>query len=400
MTYEIITLCVLLLIAYLFDLTASFTKIPSIILLLFTGWMVRQITIYFNIGIPDLGPLLPALGTIGLILIVLEGALELELNHYKKAIIRKSAFVAFFPMVLFALALAWVIAQFTGTGYMTALVNAVPLAVISSAIAIPTAKGLSRQNREFVIYESSLSDIFGVLFFNFIAMNETVSWSAFGGFGLELVIMIVITFIATALLTFLLGKINHHVKYLPIIIFIILVYAIAKVFHLPALLFILILGLFLNNFSNLSKGRLLRSMHPEILKKEVHKFSEVTGEAAFLIRALFFLLFGYSLSTDDLLNIDTIFWAEGIVVGIFIIRALFLKITGLKVVPLLFVAPRGLITILLFFSIVPEQTIPLVSKALVVQVIILSALVMMVGMMWQKKPVPELNEAGDGRLNQ
>jgi Kef-type K+ transport system membrane component KefB len=40
MTTVIITICALLLIAYLFDLTSSKSKIPSVILLLLLGWLV------------------------------------------------------------------------------------------------------------------------------------------------------------------------------------------------------------------------------------------------------------------------------------------------------------------------------------------------------------------------
>ena len=70
----IITFCILLLVAYLFDLTSSKTKIPSVILLLLLGWGVRQITDLLFIDLPDFSYVLPILGTIGLILIVLDGS--------------------------------------------------------------------------------------------------------------------------------------------------------------------------------------------------------------------------------------------------------------------------------------------------------------------------------------
>ncbi|MEZ4902286.1 MAG: hypothetical protein R2822_11280 [Spirosomataceae bacterium] len=44
-----------------------------------------------------------------------------------------------------------------------------------------------------------------------------------------------------------------------------------------------------------------------------------------------------------------------------------------------------MITILLFLSIPSEQTIPLVNKSLIIQIILLTALVMMVGMLLMKK---------------
>ena len=66
-TTIIITICLLLLLAYIFDISSALTKIPSVILLLLLGWLVKQTVELFNIHIPDLNPLLPILGTIGLI---------------------------------------------------------------------------------------------------------------------------------------------------------------------------------------------------------------------------------------------------------------------------------------------------------------------------------------------
>jgi Kef-type K+ transport system membrane component KefB len=71
-TSILISLCILVLIAYLFDLSASKTKIPSVILLLILGFVVKVISNAGNLNIPDLSPVLPLLGIIGLILIVLD----------------------------------------------------------------------------------------------------------------------------------------------------------------------------------------------------------------------------------------------------------------------------------------------------------------------------------------
>jgi len=45
--------------------------------------------------------------------------------------------------------------------------SAIPLAIISSAVAIPSAAGLLKQDREFVVYESTFSDILGIMIFNY-----------------------------------------------------------------------------------------------------------------------------------------------------------------------------------------------------------------------------------------
>lgn len=377
----IITLCVLLLIAYVFDLTASKTRIPSVILLLLLGFVVRELADILQVSLPDLTPVLPVLGTIGLILIVLEGSLELEFNASKTPLIKRSVTVALLPMLALAFGLAWVLQQVGGYSFKDSLTNAIPLCVISSAIAIPSVKSLGQHSKEFVIYESSLSDILGVLLFNFVALNEFITLYTVGGFVMQLLVITAVSFVATIGLSLLLSRIDHHIKFAPIILLVILIYAVSKIYHLPGLIFILLFGLFLGNLDELQHVKWIHRLNPVALNKEVHKFREITTEAAFLIRALFFLLFGYLIETSELLNTETLVWAAGIVAAIFLLRAIQLRLSGLPLKPLLFIAPRGLITILLFLSITPASSIPLVNRSLIIQVIILSALVMMFGLM-------------------
>jgi potassium/hydrogen antiporter len=381
----IITLCSLLLLAYIFDLTAAKTRVPSVILLLLLGWLMRLLSVFFEVNIPNLTMLLPVFGTIGLILIVLEGSLELELNKSKLPLLRKSFFASLFPMFIMAFTLAFLLQHFEQASFKSALINSIPLCVISSAIAIPSVKALSSHTKEFVIYESSLSDIFGVLFFNFVALNSNIGIHSAGIFILQLIAIAVISFIATIGLSFLLYKIDHHIKFGPIILLVILIYAISKVYHLPGLIFILFFGLFIGNLDELKQYKWIQKFNPENLNKEVHKFKELTTEAAFLVRALFFLLFGFLLNTEEIVNPETFVWAIVIVALIFITRAIQLKLAKLPLMPLVFIAPRGLITILLFLAIAPAQQISLMSKSLIIQVIILSALVMMTGLITGEK---------------
>src|ERR1019366_9077048 len=377
----IIALCGLLLIAYFFDLTSSLTKIPSVLLLLLLGWIVRQVSQLLEIKIPDLTFLLPFLGTLGLVLIVLEGALELEFNKSKKAIITKSFLVALIPMICLAFLLGYMFQYFGNVSLKEGLTNAIPFCVISSAVAISSAINLTSGDREFIIYESSFSDILGVLFFNFISRNEVINLQSTGHFTLQLLIISLISFIATLGLSYLLSKIEHPIKFVPIILLVILIYAISEVYHLPALVF----GLFLGNLDELKQSKWIQLLRPRELDKEVSKFKELIAEVTFLIRALFFLLFGFLMKKSEILNTETIIWAIGITAAIFIIRAISLKIMKLPLSPLLFVAPRGLITILLFIAVVPNNAISFINSSLVIQVIILTVLVTMLGLLISKK---------------
>ncbi|MEP2025536.1 sodium:proton antiporter, partial [Reichenbachiella sp.] len=383
-TTIIITFCTLLLVAYLFNLTSARTKVPSVILLLVLGWAIKRGVEYFEINVPNLSAILPVLATAGLILIVLEGALELRLNKSKIPLIKQSILGALVPMLGLSFILAYIFSVVSGYSFLQCLTNAVPLCIISSAIAVPSVSNLSEFNREFVIYESSLSDILGVLFFNFVILYDSIGVSSFGHFSIQLVAIVIISFVATLGLSVLIRKIDHHVKFIPIILLVILIYTILKVYHLPALIFILIFGLFIGNADQLRWFAWIDRFKLEVLETESEKFKDLTIELAFLVRALFFILFGFLLETSDILNLQTLAWSIGIVALFILARSLQLKISGLPFKPLLFVAPRGLITILLFLSILPAQQIPLVNNSLIIQIILITAIIMAVGIMITK----------------
>jgi cell volume regulation protein A len=380
-----ITLCILMLLAYVFDITSAKTKIPAVILLLVLGYAVKEASFFLGIRIPDISPILPILGTVGLILIVLEGALELQLSKDKLPFIAKTLWVALLPMLVMSFGLAWAFSYFGDVNFKIALGNAIPFAVISSAIAIPSARNLSLENKEFVTYESSFSDIFGVVFFNFIVENEHLNTQVFGHFIGQIIFILIISFVATLALAYFLNSIRHHIKFAPIILIIVLIYFVSKVYHLPALIFILMFGLFLENIDELRHLKFIQRFHPINFSKEVHKFKELVGEFAFLVRASFFILFGFLLQREEIFDPSSVIWAGGITISIFSIRAAFLKIFRLPLNPLLYIAPRGLITILLFLSIPISQQIPMASKSMLIQVIILSALFMMFGLMKTQK---------------
>lgn len=384
-TAILITFCSLLLIAYLFDITSARTKIPSVIMLLLLGWGMKEMAIFLGFSLVDFSTLLPVLATIGLILIVLEGSLELKLNSSKIGLLKKSVLGALIPMIGLSLILAYAFHYFGDFPFKVSLINAIPLCVISSAIAIPSVINLDDAEKEFIVYESSFSDILGILFFNFIALNETIGLLSVANFGLHMLIMLVVSILGTIGLSLLLSRIDHHVKFVPIILLIVLVYAVLKSYHLPALLFILLFGLAIGNLKQFEKINWFKKLKTDNLKKEIKRFEEITIEGAFLVRALFFIIFGYMIKTSEILNPDTIFWALGVVILAFLIRAIQLKVSGFDLTPLVYIAPRGLITILLFLSIDPENTIALVNNSLIIQIIIITAIVMAIGLIAKPK---------------
>lgn len=378
----IIILCGLLLTSYIFALTSAKTKIPSVLLLLVLGWSMKQVVLLLGIDVPRLDSVLLVLATVGLVLIVLEGSLELKLDRSKVGLITKSFFGALIPIVILTAALGFAFHYVGNVPIRTALINAIPFCIISSAIAIPSAVNLAKRDREFVIYESSLSDILGVLLFNFIYYNEVYDANTFSEFGLQILLILVVSFIATIGLSFLLARIDHHVKFVPIILIVVMLYTIFKIYHLPGLIFILLFGLFVGHLGKLKNIRWVEKLVTYNPESEVKMFTVLTIEGTFLIRSLFFLDFGYLLETSELFDPTTAIWAVGMVVAFMLVRMVQLLVSRLPLNPLLFVFPRGLITILLFLYIAPVLNIPFVNRSLIIQVIVLTVLVMTFGSMF------------------
>jgi Kef-type K+ transport system membrane component KefB len=339
----LIVLPLLVVFSYVFDAISRKTKFPAVILLMFTGIIIRTVTDMYGFTEFDfLDSLIPVLGTIGLILIVLEGALELDIKKEKLPVILKGFLAAALILILNIIAVSWAFENLLGIAYQTAVTYAIPLAIISSAVAIPSAAGLLNQEKEFVVYESTFSDILGIMIFNYairqFESNEAlISAESLVALGLQIIGVIVVSLIITYLLFQLLQKIEHHVKFFLILALLVLVYAFGKFFHLPALLTIFIFGLFLSN----------------VKEKGLHEFHILTAESTFLVKTFFFLFFGFSISLTEFNSLTPFIYGASIFGIMLLIRYLYFTATTFKIKPspLVYMSPRGLISILLFLQI-------------------------------------------------
>jgi len=370
-------LSALVLVAYLFEVSASRTRIPTVLLLLALGMGSRLLLDAVGFDVPDLGRVLPMVGTFGLILIVFEGALELELERDRAPRIAKAFVVALLPLAAFSAALCWHFVRSEGADVRTALLNALPFAVISSAIAVPTARAFSRSTSEFVVYESSFSDILGVIAFQLVLTTESFGFGTVALFGGELLAVIALALAGSALLALLLAKLRLRVKFVPILALVVLLYSLAKGFHLPALLLVLVFGLALANFRKLARHAPRFLPEAEAVEGAVHRFSELVVEATFIVRVTFFVLFGYLVDLGSLGDTSSLTLAAGLVGLALALRLASLLAAREPLVPLLFLAPRGLITVLLVLSIPPAERLAPVTDGLTVQVVVLSCLALM-----------------------
>ena len=400
----LIVLPLLIIFSYVFDIIARKTKFPAVILLMFTGISVRLATTIYGIDDFDfLEGLIPVLGTIGLILIVLEGALELNITLEKLPVIIKGFLAAGLILILNVIAISLAFEHLLGMTHQAAIIYATPLSIISSAVAIPSSAGLRQQEKEFVVYESTFSDILGIMLFNYaIRQFETnqslVSAESLLALGGQILGVIVVSLFITFCLFQLLQKIEHHVKFFLILALLILVYAFGKYFHLPALVTIFIFGLFLSNVNALLPGFLKRRLNLEETEKGLHEFHILTAESTFLVKTFFFLFFGFSIKITDFTSTEPFVYGLIIFGIMWALRYVYFTVTTFKLSPspLVFISPRGLISILLFLQIAEikflEGTAVLIDEKVLLVVILSSMLVMTRGTMKKEEVETFLEE--------
>lgn len=400
--YILFVLPLLIIFSYLFDAFSRKTKFPSVILLMATG-IIFRFFISFS-GYDDfafLDNLIPVLGTLGLILIVLEGAIELEINRKKMPLILKGFLAALVILIANIFALQWVFENIFGIQNTIAVLFAIPLSIISSAVAIPSAASLIDKEREFIIYESTFSDILGIMIFNY-AIRQFESDQVLVGaeplisLVLQILGVIMISLLITYVLFRLMQQIDHNVKFFLILALLILVYAFGKLLHLPALVTIFIFGIFMSNVKSLLPRFLRNYLDLDATRKEIQEFHILTAESTFLVRTFFFLFFGFSIQLSNFKSIIPFFYGLIIFLIMFLIRYMYITFTSLKIKPspLVYMSPRGLISILLFIQLKDVSFISLdqspIDERVLLIVILSSMLVMLLGTMKKQKDKEEI----------
>jgi len=384
----LIILSGLVIFSYLFDLVASKTKLPSVLLLLILGIGLRVLVDNLKLETFDFLKILPALGTVGLIMIVFEGSLELKYDRHKNKLIKGAFLSALAILIASVSVITFIIYEITGRDLYTCFTNAIPFSVVSSAIAIPSAAALSKKGKEFIIYESSFSDILGIILFNFAISNPHISTSSFTGLGLNTILIVILSAISCIVLLYIMGKIAHHIKFFLIISILIMVYAIGQSYHLSALVLILSFGLFLNNADTIKYAWFRSKFIYKNLATDLTQLHQLSAESAFILRTFFFVIFGFTMNIYQL-N-DQIVIVNGLIMlaSIFVIRVVYLKIfrrenSGAES----FIAPRGLISILLYFNLPHALKIPEVGTSFLFVVVLGSSLIMSIGLLLTKKYV-------------
>ncbi len=388
--YELIEIAsIVIILSFFFGELSRKTNIPSVLMLIVLGIGMKFIMDIFQIKNLDFMPVLEILGIIGLIMIVLEAALELKLTRDKLWPIFNALIVALIGL-LASTWLAVIIIQYflPDISTLSAWLYATPLSILSSAIIIPSVSGLNERKKEFHIYESTFSDILGIMLFYFLAdqvPSENHHSTSVSEFFIFLFLTVAISFIAGYALILIFQKIRTQVKLFLLIAVLLMLYAVGKQWHLSSLLLILTFGLIIGNIQIFFQGKLSKWLDLSKAKQIYQDLHIVTMETAFVVRTFFFVIFGITINLASLASLQVAAISGLILLSIYVIRFIMLRVfVGSDIIPQIFVAPRGLITVLLFFNIPQQATINEFEPGILLFIIIATSLVMTFALIYDK----------------
>lgn len=390
----IIAACLLVICSYVFNLFSKKTGIPSVLLLLLSGIATREILFrnYTGIKIPE--KIVEMFGILGLIMIVLEAGLDLQVSRQKLKLIRNAFFSSLFIFVVSAAACSALLYYYLEENYLNCLIYSIPLSVVSSAIVIPSISHLQENKKEFLVYETSFSDIIGIILFNYIIAGNLLHPANIAFFIGSVAFSILVSLIFSILILLMLTTIKTNVRLYLALSVLILLYAGGKMLHLPALFIILLFGLIVSNWHLTIFERMHKAIPGRKVSDVLHLLHSLTAESSFLIRTFFFFIFGLTIDINLLFDIEVLLAGSLLVLVLFGVRYIYLRFfLKSHIFPELFFMPRGLITILLYYSIPETYRLSKFNAGILFFVILVTSIIMMVGSIaYGRPPLQAIND--------
>jgi len=400
----IISASVIIILSFIYKAISKKINIPDAVLLILTGMIVKQAMNVLKIGEPNLFPVPEILGIIGLIMTILDATLHLEFDQQNLSKIGRSFGMAFLGTIGTALAIAGIFYYHLDSlnNFKLSLLYAMPLAILSASIVTSNIDQFTKEQRLFHRYESAFSDIIGITAFfmlqDILLVSETTNATSVG-WGSNLILTTITSLITSYTLIFLLQNAKANVRLFLLISVVLLLYAIGKLLNLSSLTIILIFGMVLSNGHLLLKSYLGKYINPTSLKEIRDDYSVVTIEANFVVRTFFFVIFGFSIVAAVLFKPQIILISSFILVSLYIIRYILFQIFGQDETSLqVYMAPRGVITILLFFAIPPELKTDAFQMEILFFIITISGLLMTYSLLIQKKRQIHIHADDDNDL--
>lgn len=395
MTHQaILVASAILLLAFGIERLGQILRIPSVVILIAAGLAGKPALTALGFTIPSLNAIVPLIGTVGLVLIVLEGALDIEFKMERLPAVSRAFVLACGGFAACTLVFALLIGLISSLTPFQAVIMAVPFAVISSAVAIPSSGFLPAHLREFIVYESSISDIVGVLvFFSLLESGGKLggALAMLAGGGLASLLLAAVCAVGLTLLTL---RIEGQIRFVPLLACVFCLYSLGKLWHLSPLFMVLFFGLTLNNSAFFARISGFRRLIDDSHAKTLDEFKLITAEMTFAVRGFFFILLGYW--TDLGVLASPLSWAVAIAVLALTYgsRYLLLRLAKVELADTLtWMVPRGLITVLLLLSARDSMSVPAYLDGVVLITVLASATATAIGRLrWDRAAALPIEE--------
>ncbi|MGN6178031.1 MAG: cation:proton antiporter domain-containing protein, partial [Mucilaginibacter sp.] len=182
----------------------------------------------------------------------------------------------------------------------------------------------------------------------------------------------------------------HHIKSFLVISILLLVYSIGQVFHLSSLIIVLALGLFLNNAGQIKLPWFRKYFIYPKLRSDIGQLFQLSAESAFVMRTFFFIMFGYTMDITQLQKISVLINGGVMLLAIYVVRFLYIRLVSkTDTMPELVLVPRGLINILLYYSIPAAMRAKGIETGLLFVVVLGTSVILSLGLLITKRQVRE-----------
>lgn len=284
-------------IGYFGELLSKKFAIPSALLLLLIGYLLR---LSGSVESETLAPIQDIFGTLALIILLFDGSLSLKLEE----VIFKSGRVVFNSIIITVLAIVGCALLFLVIGFnpvIGAIIGAIA-GGIGSATTISFLKVLDvpSQVKNFLVLESSITDVFSIVLTIVFAQAllsgaldvQTLGQAVLGRFSIGVLIGIVVGLASIITLT----KIKNGYNYMITFGIILTLYAITDIFSGSGAIAVLVFGLMLGNESAI---RHILRMDSSEEKPVIKNFQE---EISFFVRTFFFVFLGIIVELGSITN--------------------------------------------------------------------------------------------------
>ena len=113
-------------------------------------------------------------------------------------------------------------------------------------------------------------------------------------------------------------------------------------------------------------------------EQEKERFKGVIAETAFILRTFFFIVFGYSFSFHEMRDMNVLLLGLLAVAAIYLVRVIYVGLfSRIHDAHVFMIAPRGLVSILLFYAIPSELLIPQIGRGVLMFVVVATSLVIL-----------------------